>query len=118
MEAERIGRLVADERDAPVPELQQIAGRELAARDVVDDDVRQARARRVDEHARHACGFEALELLGRRDERDHEESVGTVAAAEHVERTLPAVGRLDVEERKVIGRALECGDHPAHALHR
>ena len=37
-EAEGIGRLVADEGDAPVAELDQVRRRQLAAVDVVDDD--------------------------------------------------------------------------------
>ena len=49
-EAERVGRLVADERDPPVPELEQVARRQLAAVDVVDHDARQRVVARVDEH--------------------------------------------------------------------
>ena len=87
---------------APVPELDEVPGRHLAARDVVHDDARQRRVRRIDEDRRQARRLQPPELLFRRHERDDDEPVGPVAAAEEIEGAPLAVGRLDVEEREVV----------------
>ena len=118
VEAELVGRLVADERDPAMAEVEEVPGCELAAEDVVDHDVRQDRARRVDEDARDVSGLEPGQLLGRRDERDDQEAVGPVAVAEHLEGAALAVGGLDVEERQVVGRAVEGRDDAPDALDR
>ena len=66
----------------------------------------------------HGRGLEPRELLGRRHERDDEETVGAVAAPKEVERPALPVGGLDVEEREVVRRALERCHDAAHALDR
>src|SRR5207344_428088 len=53
-----------------------------------------------------------------RDERDHQQPVGPVAAPERVERPTLAVRRLDVEQRQVVRRRLEPGDDSTQALDR
>ena len=96
-------RRVADQRDPPVAEVDQVLRRELAAGDVVDDDARQRRVLRVDQHAGHAaprCSRATL-LVGRPG-RDDQEPVGAVAAAEQLERAALAVLRLDVEQHHVV----------------
>ena len=107
VEAKLIRRLVADERDSPVAEVEEVARRELSAGDVVDDDVRQDIARCVDEDAGNVRGLEPCQLLGRGHERDDQQAVGAVAVAEHREGAALAVGGLDVEERQVVWRAVQ-----------
>ena len=118
VEPEAVRRLVADECDAPMTELEQVAGGEDAAFDIVGQDGRQDGVRRVDEHAGDLSRLEAYELDLGRDERDHEQPVGPVAAPERVERPTLAVRRLDVEQRQVVRRRLEPGDDSTQALDR
>ena len=118
LEAERVGRLVADERDPAVPELEQIPRRELAAGDVVDHDARQPVVPRVDQHARDRPGAEPPDLLVRRDQRDDEQAVRPMGVGEQAERALLAVGRFDVVEREVVGRRRERRHDSADALDR
>ena len=73
--AEGVGRLVTEEADPPVPELDQVRRRQLAAADVVDHDAREGRVRRIDEHAREPRGMQPLDFVVGWDERDHQEPV-------------------------------------------
>ena len=118
LEAEGIGRLVADEGDAAMPELEQMPGRELAAGDVVDHDARQPVMPRVDEHARDRFGAQPSHLLVRRDQGDDEQAVGAMGVGEQAERALLAIRRLDVVEREVVRRGGERGHDAADALDR
>ena len=118
LEAERVGRLVADEGDPPVAELEQVPRRELAAGDVVDHDARQPSVPRVDEHARDRLGAEPSNLLVRWDQGDDEQAVRAMGVGEQAKRTLLTIRRLDVVESEVVGRRGERGDDPADALDR
>ncbi len=94
-------------------ELEEMPGRELAARDVVDDQVGESRMRTVHEHARNAGPSEPLHLVVVGDHRDHEQPVGAVRPAEDVEGAAAAVLRLDVDQREVVGGRGEDLDDPA-----
>ena len=73
VEPETVRRLVSDECDAPMTELEQVAGGEDPAFHVVGQDGRQDGVRRVDEHAGDLSRLEAYELDLWRDERDHDQ---------------------------------------------
>src|SRR5437763_304199 len=115
-EAERVGRLVAEIADPPVPELDQVRSRELAAVDVVDHDAGDRRMRGIDEDARQPRGLQPLDLVVGWDERDHQEPVGAVAAVEELERVLAPLLRFDVEQHEVVRRAGERGGDAPYAL--
>jgi hypothetical protein len=107
---------VADERDPLVPELDQVLRREPAAADVVDDDARQARVVRVDQHDRGAGRQEGVGLLVGRRHRDDQHPVGAVERR-HPAEVLVALGRVgDVADDEVERRLVDGGEHPAHAL--
>ena len=62
-EAERVPLWLADERDALVAQRQQVVGRDPPAVAVVDDDARQRRVRRVDQHDREVGLGEPVALV-------------------------------------------------------
>ena len=116
--AEPVGRLVADERDAAMAELEEIARRHRAAFDVVDHHRRKPVDAAVDEHGRDAGRLEAHELVRRRDHGHDQQPVGAVRVGEQPERAAQASGRLHVEEREVVLGLAERGDDPADTLDR
>ena len=101
-----------------MPELEQMAGRELASGDVVDDDARQPVVSRVDEHARDRFGAQPSHLFVGRDQGDDEQAVRAVGIGEQAERALLAIRGLDVVEREVVRRGRERRHDAADALDR
>ena len=104
LEPEGIRRLVADERNAAMTELQQMSGRELAPGDVVDDDTRQPVMPRIDQHARDRLGAQPSNLFVGRDQRDDQQAVRPMSVGEEAKCALLTIRRLDVVEREVVRR--------------
>ena len=73
-------------------DLDEVAGRDAAAFDVVGDHLRHTIAPAVDEHDGHTRGAQAKELGGRRWHRHDEQPVGPIAPVERRE-MLVAVQR-------------------------
>ena len=115
----KLRRRVADQGDASVAELDEVASCHLAAGHVVDRDAWEGRMHRVDEDAGDARGAKAIHLGLGRERRDDEQAVGPVASIEQLEcPALPWVLRLDVEHHQVIRRATEAFDDASYPLHR
>ena len=99
---------LADERDRPVPELDEVLGGEPAAGDVVGDDRRHARRPGVSTSTTGTPAVvEPVEIAGRDRERQDQEPVGPVAAGDR-RQVLVAVHRgLDVEEHEVVAALVQ-----------
>ena len=111
--------MVAHEADPPMPLLEQMPGRERAARHVVDHDPREARVRDVEQHGRQLVVGERLDLVVEHRQRHDQQPGDAVATRQVAHRVGPLFGRLDIEEQKVIAcafMAAQPGDHAAHAL--
>ena len=127
-EAERVALRLADERDALVAQRQEVVGGDPAAGAVVDDDARQRRVRRVDQHGRERRLGEPVAFVGAQRERDddqpvelvpwnfHQPSAGPIGGVDVVQHDLEAV-RLqrpdDAAEALVRGRLVEVRDEHA-----
>ena len=112
-EAERVVGVVADERDALVTEREEVAGRDPPALDVIGDDHVDVLTPCVDEYDRNPGIREPFELAAGRWHREHEQTVGPIAARQRGEVLVPVHRRLDVEEHEVVPAPVERGDDAA-----
>ena len=109
---------VADERDALVAEVDQVAGGEHSPGDVVDPQTGQARVEGVEHDDGRARPLEGVDLVVAGSERHEQEAVAAVerCAAAKVLVALRSV--RDVADDEVVVGLVERGDHPAHPLDR
>ncbi len=115
-EAERVVGVVADEGDALVPEVDQVAGGQAPALDVIGDDRGHPGAVAVQQDHGHARVGQPDQAPRGRGQRHDEQAVGPVPAGEGGE-VLVAVHRgLDVEQHEVVAAAVQRGHHPPQAL--
>ena len=103
-EAERVVELVADERDLPVAEAEQMGRRGQPAGDVIADHVREPLDRRrvgVHDDDRDRGRREPANVLLARREGDDEQPVGVLGERASTESVVPLLDGLDVVDDEI-----------------
>jgi hypothetical protein len=115
-EAEGVVGGLAEEPDALVTEVEEVAGGHAPADEVVGGHRADVGAGDVDEHDGHAARRQPVERAGGRWEGHDQQAVGAVPPEEVGEALVTALRRLDVEQDEVVRAVGEDVDDAAEPL--
>jgi hypothetical protein len=112
-EAERVVGLVADEGDVLVAQVDQVAGGQAAALDVVGDDEGHSGTMAVQEDHGDARVRQPHQAAGGRGQRHDQQAIGPVPPGQGRKVLVPVHRGLDVEQHEVVGAAFQRGHDAA-----
>ena len=110
-------RLVADEADPPVPQRDEVAGRQPAAGLVVDDRLRHARVGRVHAGQCDAGPGELVELTAGQRQADGQHPVDPVRGQQGLQVPVPFGRAVHVVHDRVVALLLKDGQRAGHPDH-